>query len=518
MKKTVSIHLGGLMFHIEEDAFHKLDAYLSRIREQFAAQEEADEIVHDVELRLAELFTEALGAFKQVVTSSIVAAAIEVLGAPEDYVDSGAEAAEQEPTTKSSVNRRLFRHPDDRLLGGVAGGLAAYFGIEALFVRLAFVVLFFTGFGVPLYVVLWLVVPKAKTTADRLAMRGVAVTLENIEQFIKEEAQQLKDRSKSWRKASNSASDRLFRFLSDLLQYGFRFAIKLLGITLLSFVFFVLLALVVGLFFEVPTVGAGKGNYTLPNAYGFLEQMAPGDGWSLFFLTGISLLILVPLFLFAYLGLRFLFRLPALPVGLRWTLGIALVLGFFLSTATGILLGLQFRKEEKLSKQLSPPDASWYSLGLAKDAIYEAFNETGSVAFWAKTSRGNAFRSLQVSVFASADSSRSLVLELRANGPNAMAADKGIESINYPLKVQGRHILLPMAYELPNHQPWQAQHVGVELYMRKGDTLFFEPEITSLFPIYHVEKTEEHRGQSIGAHSWTMTEEGLSCLDCAEME
>jgi phage shock protein PspC (stress-responsive transcriptional regulator) len=516
MKKTISIHLGGLMFHIEEDAYHRLDSYLSRIRAQFDAQEEAEEIVHDIELRLAELFNEALSANKQVVTLAILTDAIEILGAPEAYLDSEPKSINPESYPKASMTRRLFRHPDDRLLGGVAGGLAAYFGIEALFVRLAFALLLFTGFGVPLYVVLWLVVPKATTTADRLAMRGVPVTIENIEQFIKEEAQQLREKSKSWRKASNKASDRMVRFSSDLLNYGFRFATKLLGLMLLAFVFFVLLALVIGIFYDVGTMGTVQGNYSLPNAFAFLELMAPGKGWTLFIVIGASLLTLVPLFLLAYLGLRFLFRLPALPVSLRWTLGLALVLGFFITMATGLLLGLQFRKEAKASKKLNAPEFSRYSIGLAKDHIFRAFKGAGSDVFWANTAHGHAYRNVHLSVFPSTESSRFLLLELRANGPGAMAAEEGIESINYPIKVVEQQIQLSLAYELPEHMPWRAQNVGVELYMLPGDTVFFEPQVSPL--LYRVQNLEDYPGRRMANHNWAMTKRGLSCLDCSDPE
>ena len=142
MKKTLNINLGGFNFHIDEDAFSKLERYLATLKQQFAKTQGGDEIVNDVEMRIAELFKEYT-ATKEVVDLQDVAQAISVLGEPEDYIDTEADSTDEETSFENTevpphlkASRKIYRDADDRILGGVAAGLAAYFNIDSLWVRL----------------------------------------------------------------------------------------------------------------------------------------------------------------------------------------------------------------------------------------------------------------------------------------------------------------------------------------------------------------------------------------------
>jgi phage shock protein PspC (stress-responsive transcriptional regulator) len=198
MNKVFNINLGGYPFTIDEDAFEHLDKYLQTIHRHFKQSEGYEEIVSDIESRLAEIFQESLSG-KQIVTSKEVKNAISTMGTPEEF---GAEPIEEmhrgsqdyaETTsrakTKYRTGKRLFRNPEDEVVGGVCSGIASYFGIEdPLWVRIAFVVLAITGgFAIPAYIILWAILPKAETASDRLAMRGDAVNVNNIGKIIEEE-------------------------------------------------------------------------------------------------------------------------------------------------------------------------------------------------------------------------------------------------------------------------------------------------------------------------------------------
>ena len=143
MKKTLTINLGGTVYHIDEDAYILLDNYLNNLRYHFRKHEGADEIVHDMEDRIAELFNEYLHEGHQVVTIREVEAVIARMGKPEDLNDGSEEgetdserAADADPS--ETATRRLFRDPDDRILGGVASGWAAYLGWDPTWVRLTY--------------------------------------------------------------------------------------------------------------------------------------------------------------------------------------------------------------------------------------------------------------------------------------------------------------------------------------------------------------------------------------------
>ena len=120
MKKTLTINLGGTVYHIDEDAYHLLDNYLTNLRIHFCREEGAEEIVHDIELRISELFTDRLNEGKQVITIEDVEEIIARMGKPEDLSDEESGEASGSEKQKGTTMRRLFRDPDNKVLGGVA--------------------------------------------------------------------------------------------------------------------------------------------------------------------------------------------------------------------------------------------------------------------------------------------------------------------------------------------------------------------------------------------------------------
>lgn len=276
MKKNISINISGIIFHIEEDGYEKLKDYLESINRYFSSFDDSLEIIADIESRIAEIFLSKLKEGKQVVTIDDVEILMATMGSIKDF-----QAAEEESayitsmgsTEKSSVAgldeeeetepmfakklyrdkrrkllggvlagiayyfnmdplwirliyillffgvsvlpsiagillvayvvlwivipesddlveerkiKKMYRNPDDKVLGGVAGGIAAYFGIDVVIVRLLFVVSIFLAFsGVILYIILWIILPEAKTLTDKMEMQGQPVTLSNIESNIK---------------------------------------------------------------------------------------------------------------------------------------------------------------------------------------------------------------------------------------------------------------------------------------------------------------------------------------------
>lgn len=207
MNKTFNINLGGYPFSIDEDAYEYIQNYLDTIRRHFSASEGCDEILYDIEARMAELFQEHLKG-RAIISMKEIDEVIMIMGKPEDF---GAEPMSE--TGQASGNRynkgagriktgkRLFRDPDDKKLGGVCSGIAAYFGIEdPLWLRIFFVLaaLFSGGFIFVLYMVLWFMVPEATTSGDKLAMRGEPATVQNIAKVVEEELNELGDKINEW--------------------------------------------------------------------------------------------------------------------------------------------------------------------------------------------------------------------------------------------------------------------------------------------------------------------------------
>ncbi len=192
MKKTFSITIGGQIFLVEEDAFALLDSYLSSMKKHFAVEKNAEEILVDIESGLADKFAEKANSTTQAITLGEAERVIAIMGQVEEIANSETDGGTVPPSEAPAV-KRLYRNPSDTVVAGVASGLAAYFGIEVLWVRIAFVVLgLANGLGVLIYIVLWILLPRAETSAQQLEMRGRPINVVEIQEVVKEKAALLK--------------------------------------------------------------------------------------------------------------------------------------------------------------------------------------------------------------------------------------------------------------------------------------------------------------------------------------
>lgn len=193
MKKVVSITIGGVVFSIEEDAFTTLSGYLNTIREHFQHHDEHDEIVDDIEHGIAEKFSRK-NKKQTVIRMKDVEAIIAEMGTVEDFkkeLNEETDATEQDSAEEvlegKKKRKKLYRNIDDRILAGVASGIAAYFGVDPVFIRIVFILLLFlNGFGILLYIILWIIMPAAKTLPQKLEMQGDPVTLERLERLARD--------------------------------------------------------------------------------------------------------------------------------------------------------------------------------------------------------------------------------------------------------------------------------------------------------------------------------------------
>ena len=201
MNKVLNINLGGYPFVIDEDAYAHLRSYISALSKHFAKSEGREEIISDIENRIAELLTEKTSV-RSIVTRMHIDEAIAIMGTPEDFIGDSYFDEEMRHhhgrkyrESGYKTGKRLFRNTDDKVIGGVCSGIAAYFGIEdPLWVRIGFAFFLVTGgIAAPLYFIIWAITPAAKSTADRLAMRGEPINVSNIAKSIEEEIDNLSE-------------------------------------------------------------------------------------------------------------------------------------------------------------------------------------------------------------------------------------------------------------------------------------------------------------------------------------
>ena len=229
MKKTININLAGFVFYIDEDAYETLQKYLNNIRTYLGNTEGREEIIDDIESRIAELFSEKQ---KQVITLNEVNDVIEVMGQPEDYMS---EEEPEEKTAGQQSSKRLYRDPDSTVLGGVCSGVGHYLNIDAVWIRLIFLAMIWSGVSILFYFILWAIIPKAETTAQKLEMKGKAATFSNIEDYVRKGYENVKDDFKNvdfkgaGEKAKQGASG-FFAFLGELISKLFSALGKLLSL------------------------------------------------------------------------------------------------------------------------------------------------------------------------------------------------------------------------------------------------------------------------------------------------
>ncbi|MDD4412508.1 MAG: PspC domain-containing protein [Patescibacteria group bacterium] len=200
MKKTISINLSGQNFIIEEDAYGQLLAYLENIKQHCGAGADAAEVIADIENSMAEKLKSSLSAYKEVITVEDVESLIKIMGTIEDFNrEIGGLDNENEEKTDQRIKRKLYRDPDNAVIGGVAAGLGAYFDIDPVLFRVIFCALVFAGgSGLFIYAVLWIAMPEAKAAYQKLEMRGQAPTISAFKQLAKTG----KNIQEGWKKSS----------------------------------------------------------------------------------------------------------------------------------------------------------------------------------------------------------------------------------------------------------------------------------------------------------------------------
>lgn len=350
MKKTLTVNLGGTVFHIDEDAYRLLDNYLSNLKMHFRKEAGADEIIDDIERRISELFAEKLTAGSQVITITDVEEVIARMGKPEDMEAENDSEPSVGNATRTTIHRRLYRNPDDKLLGGVISGMAAYLGWDVTLLRLLLLVVLICGVGtlIPVYIVCWLVIPEARTAAEKLSMRGEAVTVENIGKTVTDGFEKVANGVNDYMK-----SDKPRTFLQKLGDALVMVAGWFLKICLVIFaiicspLLFVFGVVFVALLFAAVMVAIG-GGAALISMFPTFDVILPTSPLSaiVMYIAGI-LLVGIPLVSIVWAIFSQIFKWQPMASGLKWTLVIlwivsAAVFGicFAMQGATFPILGI----------------------------------------------------------------------------------------------------------------------------------------------------------------------------------
>lgn len=304
MNKTVNINLGGIYFHLDEDAYQKLTLYFKAIERYLSSSDGKEEIMSDIESRISELLSEKLKRDKQVINNKNIEEIISIMGRPEDYrIDDG--TVQDLNSTDEKASKKLYRDQDKGMVGGVAAGLGHYLGLDPIWLRILLIILVFVGFGsgIITYIVLWIVMPAAQTTTEKLEMKGEPINISNIEKKVKENFDTVSTKIKNadYNTLANSAMTGVKKLLSSLatiMTSLLRIFSKLIGIFIIVVAIITLICLLISIFTLGSTIFIHVPWIEYFNSINYTEIPIWGIGILCFFSIGI------PFFFLFILGLK----------------------------------------------------------------------------------------------------------------------------------------------------------------------------------------------------------------------
>ena len=478
MNKTVNINLGGLFFHIDEDAFQKLNRYFDAIKRSLSNTSGQDEIMKDIEIRVSELFSQHKETEKQVITLKDVDNMISVMGQPEDYrIEEEGEPKQTGGLNYPKSDKKLYRDIDKNILGGVSAGLGHYLGIDALWIRLALVLIVIAGVGFPifLYFLLWILIPKAQTTAEKLQMTGEPVNISSIEKKVREEFASFSSKVENadYDKVGNqvkTGAEKVGSAVGEVFMTIFSLFAKLIGAFILITSLLILGSLLVG--------GLTFGSTTFVDmpwqSYYDAVIISEFPIW-LVVLLGI-LAIGIPTFFVLILGLKLLItnmksigNIANYTLLALWLISVGILITFGIKQATEVAYsGKEVQKEIIAFNSIDTLQIQFkFNNYYDKEFRYNNFevtqDENGKEILYSND--------VSIELMYTDEASPYLQIERKAEGNSMLDAKKRASKINYNFKFEGNKLILDNYLITDLKSKYRSQEVELYLYLPKG-TLF----------------------------------------------
>ncbi|MDX1753805.1 MAG: PspC domain-containing protein [Salinimicrobium sediminis] len=522
MNKTVNINLAGVFFHIDEDAYARLQHYLEAIRRSLTNTHGQEEIIHDIEARIAELFSEKIKTERQVIGVREVDEVIAVMGQPEDYV-LDEEIFEDEPVYTKRRGKKLFRDTENSYVGGVSSGLAHYTGIDALWIRLLWILLtiFSTGAFILIYIALWIFVPEAKTTADKLAMHGEEVTISNIEKKIREGFDEVSGKVKDINyekygyKAKAGASSAATA-VGDVVKFLLNLFVKLIGVFLLLIAGTTLIGLFIGLF-SIGTFGIIEAPWT-----DFIEITGPGAD-SIWIISALAFFAVgIPFFFLFILGLKILVKNLR---SIGKTAKLVLLALWIISILGLVFFGIQeateraFDGEVRISETLPVTSNDTLYISMMGDPQLNStpyrsgdfnisYDQNDQKVIWSQD--------VQLIVKSTTDSVGRMEIIKYAEGKNYEEARARAENINYSSSFSNGRLELGGILTTDPENKYRDQRVQVTLFLPIGAVIYAADNTYSFHRNSDYYDDILHNGYE--ERHLRITREGTECLDCPAEE
>ncbi|HEY4617075.1 MAG TPA: PspC domain-containing protein [Flavobacterium sp.] len=519
MNKTVNINLGGMFFHIDEDAYQKLTRYFDAIKRSLSNSSGQDEIIKDIEMRVSELLNEKQKSEKHVVGLKDVDEVITVMGQPEDYIIEEDNNKSQAYSDNSSRRtKKLYRDKEKGMIGGVAAGLGHYFGVDAVWIRIVLILLVFAGFGTGIlaYIILWIVTPEAITTSEKLEMTGEPVNISNIEKKVREEFENVSDRIKNvdYDKYGNQIKSGAGKFgssLGDFIMTVFKVFTKFLGVILIMTGLSILILLLIGVFtlgsssfIDLPWQGfIEAGNFTDYPIWSFGLLMFFAIGIPFFFLTLLGFKLLAP-------NMKSIGNIAKYTLLALWIIAVALAISIGIKQASAFAVDGRIVQKENIV--LQPTDTLLIKF---KHNDYYAKNVEDRNDFKITQDSTNTdviySNEVRFEIKRTDEKIPYIQIEKEAKGKSLSEAKRRAEQIKYSYKIVGNQLILDNYLLTDLKNKFRDQEIEITLFLPEG-TLFKADSSVQNYDRSDDEFFNLH--YSSDKYLYKMTESNVQCLDC----
>lgn len=490
MNRIITINLGGYALSIEEDAYDLLRAYLDKLQKHFGNDPQGREIIDDIEARMAEMFHEQLKNGRSFIRVEEVKAACIAMGEPSDM---DTEDTQVNPSDfEREAPRRLFRDPENGIIGGVCSGLSVYFNTDVVVIRIIWLVLFFAGgIGFLPYLLMWMIVPKVQSKADRLAMHGKSPNLKNFQDAFMEEAsrvgENIRRESKKghWEQKAQSVA----RTFGTILLTFLKLFAGILGIGLLLGGIALLFGLSFGkIYTDIHLLPLSQ----IPGLLGL-------GNWTPVLKASLILLLLIPVISAIVFISHYVLGTQSLPAAVRKTLGILWTIALFSTVGLLIYAAMLFSEQEESLQKL--PLSMNDTLTLESDVFEQqeqrlSFNK----------------QNVRLNIISSTGTESELWVRKSSRGSSRKQALNSAERIPDLHQLNKGRIVLPGNIPLNTDEPYRAQEVEYTLRVPAGT--YIKLHINTRDLIDHIDNLNQVWGKDLSGHLLFMSEKGLECVDC----
>ncbi|PVX45008.1 phage shock protein C (PspC) family protein [Flavobacterium sp. 103] len=522
MNKTVNINLGGMFFHIDEDAYQKLTRYFDAIKRSLSKSSGQEEIIKDIEMRVSELLTEKQKTEKHVVTIREVDEVISVMGQPEDYIieEDGPTSNDNRDFSAPRHTKKLYRDKENGMIGGVATGLGHYFGIDAVWLKIMFLIFVFAGFGTGIlaYIILWIVTPEAITTSEKLEMTGEPVTISNIEKKVREEFENVSGKIKNadYDKFGNqvkSGAEKIGSGLGDFIMTVFKIFAKFLGVILIMSGLAVLVMLFIGVFTLGTSVSMNfpwqsfveAGNFTDYPIWSFGLLMFLAVGIPFFFMTLLGFKLLAP-------NMNSIGNIAKYTLLALWLIAVSIAISIGIKQATAF--AVNGRSVQKETLNLKPTDTLLIKFK-HNDYFAKNVNDRNDFMITKDSSNNDIIYSNQVSIrIEKSDEKYAYIqIEKEAKGKSLSEAKKRADAIRYSYKIVGNQLIFDNYLITDLKNKFRDQEIEITVFLTKG-TLLKPDESMSNYDrtdgdsfLWHADSTNE---------IFRVEDNKIKCINCPE--